>query len=89
MKKYLAALLVTLGLMLVMAVPALAQPEEFPGQGSGASDPQPGLSEKNRSPQSSPPEAKPGTGRRNVSAAEHDPSDPRTGRGKRIEESSQ
>ena len=81
MKKYVAALLVALGMLLVVAVPALAQ-EEFPGQGSGATDPNPGNTEASRSNHGTPPEFKPGAGARNVEANEHDEGTT-TGRGKR------
>jgi hypothetical protein len=83
MKKYLAALLVAVGMLLVMAVPAFAQ-DEFPGQGSGATDSNPGNTEASRSVQSTPPQQKPGAIRRNIEANEHDTGID-TGRSKRID----
>jgi hypothetical protein len=83
MKKYLAALLVTLGMLLVMAVPALAQ-EEFPGQGSGATDLTPGMSEGSSSQHPTPPTEKPGGVRRSGEANEHD-TNQQTGRGERLD----
>ena len=71
MRKYVAALLVALGLLLVMAVPAFAQ-EEFPGAGSGATDPNPGQTEGSRSNHSTPPTTKPGLAHRDTEANEHD-----------------
>jgi hypothetical protein len=82
MKKYLAALLVAVGMLLVMAAPAFAQ-EEFPGQGSGATDPNPGNTEGSRSIQTVPPHQAPGSSRRSTTANEHDEGDKPTGRGKR------
>ena len=81
MEKYVAALLVALGMLLVMAVPAFAQ-DEFPGQGSGATDPNPGNSEASRSVQGTPPNGKLGAVQRNPEANEHD-TNTLTGRGKR------
>jgi hypothetical protein len=71
MRKYAAALLVAGGMLLVMAVPALAQ-DEFPGQGSGATDPNPGGSEGSRSIHQTPPTSKPGGIQRSSEANEHD-----------------
>jgi hypothetical protein len=84
MKRDVAALLLALGLLLVMAVPALAQPEDHPGQGSGATDPNPGMSEGSRSWHQSPSETKPGAVRRNTTANEKNP-DTSTGRDELIE----
>jgi hypothetical protein len=83
MKKYIAALLVVLGLMLVMAVPAFAQ-EEFPGQGSGATDINPGMSEDSDSWHTTPPGNIPGSVSRNPEANENNPDQFQTGRGKRL-----
>jgi hypothetical protein len=85
MKKYVAALLVALGMLLVTAVPALAQEcvEEFPGAGSGACEQNPGGSEGSRSLHQTPPEDKHGSIARNIEANEHD-TNTDTGRGKRI-----
>jgi hypothetical protein len=85
MKKYLAALLVTVGILLVIAVPAFAQDdcvEEFPGAGSGACELNPGQSEGSSAQQPTPPHAKPGGVRRSSEANEHD-TNRETGRGKR------
>ena len=82
MKKYLAALLVAVGMLLVMAAPAFAQ-DEFPGQGSGATDPNPGNTEGSHSIHSTPPQGSPGTIKRAGTANEHDTHDQLTGRGKR------
>jgi hypothetical protein len=78
-----AALLVALGMLLVMAIPALAQPEDHPGQGSGATDSNPGMSEGSRSHNSTPPAVEPGSSVRHPTANEHDTSDTGTGRGRR------
>jgi hypothetical protein len=80
MKKYVAALLVVLGLLLVMAAPAFAQE-----LGSGACEVKPGNTEKAPSPVNSPPVEKPGLIQRDPIANEHDPSR-ETGRGKLTEE---
>jgi hypothetical protein len=83
MKKYVAALLVALGMLLVMAVPAFAQ------ECDGAScEVQPGNTEKARSSVFTPPQERPGFIQRDPTAGGHGPSDPRTGRGKRIDEAS-
>jgi hypothetical protein len=88
MKKYVAALLVALGMLLVMAAPALAQEvgcvEEFPGGGSGACEQNPGTSEASRSQHQTPPTSKPGGVQRSSEANEHD-TNTETGRGERIE----
>ena len=71
--------------MFAVSAPAFAQ--EFPGQGSGATDPNPGMSEDSRSWHPAPSEVKPGSARRDPEANEHD-SGEATGRGKRVAESS-
>ena len=86
MKKYLAALLVAVGILLLTAAPAFAQDgcvEEFPGAGSGACEQNPGQSEASRSIQSTPPAGKHGAVARDPEANEHD-TNTLTGRGKRI-----
>jgi hypothetical protein len=84
MRRRIAALLMVVGFMLASAAPAaLAQPEDHPGQGSGAIDSNPGRSEGSKSHVSTPPPVKPGGTVRDPTASEHDTSDPRTGRGKR------
>jgi hypothetical protein len=86
MKKYLAALLVALGMLLVMAAPALAQDgcvEEFPGAGSGACEQQPGKTERSRAAHETPPHTEPGAISRDAEANEHDEGST-TGRGDRI-----
>ena len=83
MKRYVTGLLVAVGLLLVMAVPALAQPEEFPGEGSGASDSNPGVSEGSTSHVSTPPGNIPGAGRRSAPGDKHDTTDDLTRRGER------
>jgi hypothetical protein len=81
MQKYLAALLVTVGILLVIAVPAFAQEEppgqgtcgeEFPAAGSGACELNPGQSEASDSWHTPPPTQKPGAVRRSSEANEHD-----------------
>jgi hypothetical protein len=67
--------------MLAASAPASAQ--EFPGQGSGATDPNPGMSEGSSSWHQTPSETKPGAVRRNTTANENNP-DTTTGRGERI-----
>ena len=79
MKKYLAALIVAVGLLLVMAVPAFAQE-----CGGASCELKPGQTEKAPSPVNSPPLEKPGLIQRDPIANEKDPSRD-TGRGKRIE----
>jgi hypothetical protein len=76
MKKYVAALLVALGMLLMMGVPALAQPEGRPG-----GELQAGQSEKGRSPHTAPSERKPGSLHRSPSGDVHDTSNDATGRG--------
>ena len=86
MKKCLAALLVAVGMLLVMAVPAFAQDgcvEEFPGAGSGACEQNPGGSEGSFSNHQTPPLTKPGAVRRDSEANEHDTNGD-TGRGDRV-----
>ena len=86
MKKYLAALLVAVGILLVMAVPAFAQDgcvEEFPGAGSGACELQPGGSSGSRSQIATPPLNKFGSLNRSPNANVNNP-DTTTGRGERI-----
>jgi len=86
MRRRIAALLMVAGFMLATAAPAaLAQPEEHPGQGSGATDPNPGQTQEASSHNVVPPTGKPGGARRDPTANEHDTSDPSTGRGKRNE----
>jgi hypothetical protein len=68
--------------MLVVSAPVFAQ--EFPGEGSGATDPNPGMSEDSRSRYTIPPENKPGSAERDAIANEKNP-DTLTGRGKRAE----
>jgi hypothetical protein len=90
MKKYLAALLVAVALLLVMAAPAFAQDgcvEEFPGGGSGACEQNPGQSEGSSSRHLTPPEQKPGSTSRSSEANEHD-TNLDTGRGERISDPS-
>ena len=87
MKKYLAALLVAVGILLLTAAPAFAQDgcvEEFPGGGSGACEQNPGNSETSRSVQATPPLGKHGAVARDPEANEHD-TNTATGRGERIE----
>ena len=84
MRKYLAALLVAVGILLVMAAPAFAQGEGF-DEGVGGSDPQPGQTEKSRAPQVNPPQGEPGATRRAPTAHEHDTSDRSTGFGERVD----
>lgn len=86
MKKYLAALLVAVGMLLVMAVPAFAQDgcvEEFPGGGSGACEVNPGKTADADSSQQVPPQQKPGAIKRSGEANEHN-TNLTTGRGERI-----
>jgi hypothetical protein len=83
MRRRIAALLMVVGVMLASAAPAaLAQPEDDPGQGSGATDPNPGQTEASRSNHETPPNFKPGAGRRSTEANEHDEG-VNTGRGTR------
>ncbi len=70
-------------LSMLVAAPAFAQPEEFPGEGSGATDRNPGMSEGSRSWHTPPPGEKPGAARRDTTANEKNP-DSSTGRGERI-----
>jgi hypothetical protein len=84
MRRRIAALLMVVGFMLATAAPAaLAQPEDHPGQGSGATDSNPGNSEGSASHVSTPPGTKPGAVVRHPTANEHDTSDTATGRGRR------
>jgi hypothetical protein len=69
--------------MLVVAAPALAMPEDHPGQGSGATDSNPGGSEGSKSHNSTPPPLQPGATVRDPGADPNDPFDGRTGRGER------
>jgi hypothetical protein len=80
MRRRIAALLMVVGFLLATAAPAAL------AQGEGGCDPQPGQVEKAQSPQINPPQGKPGATRRDSSGVEHDPSDPRTGFGDRVEE---
>jgi len=87
MRKYLTALLVAVGMLLVMAVPAFAQDgcvEEFPGTGSGACEQNPGNTEGSSATLQTPPQQKPGVIERSGEANEHDTNFD-TGRGKRID----
>jgi hypothetical protein len=91
MKKYLAALLVAVGILLLTAAPAFAQDgcvEEFPGAGSGACELNPGGSVGSRSNHQTPPESKPGSFHRSSDGNEHASGGDQTGRGERLSESS-
>ncbi len=59
--------------MLAASAPAFAQ-DEFPGQGEGATDPNPGNTEASDSWHTPPPQNKPGAFRRDSTANEQDPS---------------
>ena len=65
--------------MLAVSVPAFAQ-------GVGGSDPNPGGSEGSSARHETPPQGKPGTRQRADEGNEHDPSDPSTGFGQRVDE---
>jgi hypothetical protein len=80
MRRRIAALLMVVGVMLATAAPAAL------AQGEGGSDPQPGQTEKARAGHGPPSEVKPGLAHRNTQANAHDPSDPSTGFGRRVEE---
>ena len=75
-----------LGAAAVMVLSMFAASAPVFAQGEGGCDSQPGLTEKNRAPQSSPPESKPGGIRRDVSGNEHDQHDAATGFGDRVDE---
>jgi hypothetical protein len=56
--------------MLVVSAPAFAQ-DEFPGQGSGATDPNPGQTEGSRSNHGTPPTQKPGSFHQSQQGLDH------------------
>jgi hypothetical protein len=86
LRKRLAVLVAAAVMVLsVLAAPAAFAQDEFPRQGSGATDPNPVKTEASGAPISTPPQNKPGSFQRDPIANEKNP-DTSTGRGERIGE---